>query len=75
MTTNNNQEVWLADIECVFKVKEEKLKENYEIIIKDLENKLGKLSLENNFELQKRTINFFLLCRYLFLEDDSLPQT
>ena len=30
----------IADIECVFKVKEEKLKENYEIIIKDLENKL-----------------------------------
>ena len=41
----------VADIECVFKVKEEKLKENYEIIIKDLENKLGKLSLDNNFEL------------------------
>ena len=31
----------IADIESVFKVKEEKLKENYEIIIKDLENKLG----------------------------------
>ena len=31
----------ITDIECIFRVKEEKMKENYEIIIKDLENKLG----------------------------------
>ena len=38
----NMMEEKVADIECLFKVKEDKLKENYEIIIKDLENKLGK---------------------------------